>query len=100
MGGDGLWNVHVHVDDVGAAIEAGIAAGRLHRVRVTHFAEQLAELRHRPPPAPADASSPSPPGPGWPACSRSRPPSYRVVPGGGPPPGQLLEAITVSGAAG
>src|SRR6185295_7165512 len=28
VGGDGLWNVHVHVDDVGAAIEAGIEAGR------------------------------------------------------------------------
>ena len=23
VGGEGLWNVHVHVDDVGAAIEAG-----------------------------------------------------------------------------
>jgi DAK2 domain fusion protein YloV len=42
VGGDGLWNVHVHVDDVGAAIEAGIEAGRPHRVRVTHFAEQVA----------------------------------------------------------
>jgi len=42
VGGDGLWNVHVHVDDVGAAIEAGIAAGRPHRIRVTHFAEQTA----------------------------------------------------------
>lgn len=41
VGGDGLWNVHVHVDDVGAAIEAGIDAGRPHRVRVTHFAEQI-----------------------------------------------------------
>ena len=40
VGGDGLWNVHVHVDDVGAAIEAGLAAGRPHRVKVTHFAEQ------------------------------------------------------------
>ena len=40
VGGEGLWNVHVHVDDVGAAIEAGIAAGRPHRVKVTHFAEQ------------------------------------------------------------
>jgi len=40
VGGDGLWNVHVHVDDVGAAIEAGIVAGRPHRVKVTHFAEQ------------------------------------------------------------
>jgi fatty acid kinase len=43
VGGDGIWNVHVHVDDVGAAIEAGIEAGRPHRVRVTHFAEQVAE---------------------------------------------------------
>ena len=42
VGGDGLWNVHVHVDDVGAAIEAGIAAGRPHRIRVTHFADQVA----------------------------------------------------------
>ena len=39
VGGDGLWNVHVHVDDVGAAIEAGVVAGRPHRIRVTHFAE-------------------------------------------------------------
>jgi uncharacterized protein YyaL (SSP411 family) len=30
------------VDDVGAAIEAGIGAGRPHRVRVTHFADQVA----------------------------------------------------------
>jgi len=41
VGGDGVWNVHVHVDDVGAAIEAGIEAGKPHRVRVTHFAEQI-----------------------------------------------------------
>ena len=42
VGGDGLWNVHVHVDDVGAAIEAGVVAGRPHRIRVTHFVEQIA----------------------------------------------------------
>lgn len=42
VGGDRLWNVHVHVDDVGAAIEAGIAAGRPYRIRVTHFADQIA----------------------------------------------------------
>ena len=36
-GSDTLWNVHVHVDDAGAALEAGIAAGRPHRIRVTHF---------------------------------------------------------------
>ncbi len=43
VGGDSLWNVHVHVDDVGAALEAGIEAGRPYRVRVTHFAEQLSQ---------------------------------------------------------
>jgi DAK2 domain fusion protein YloV len=34
------WNVHVHVNDVGAAIEAGVAAGRPHRISVTRFADQ------------------------------------------------------------
>lgn len=42
VGGPDLWNVHVHVDDVGAAIEAGIEAGRPYRIRVTHFADQVA----------------------------------------------------------
>jgi DAK2 domain fusion protein YloV len=37
VGGDGLWNVHVHVDDAGAAIEAGLEAGRAYRIRVTHL---------------------------------------------------------------
>lgn len=44
VGGDGLWNVHVHVDDVGAAVEAGIEAGRPYRIRVTHFAEQVERM--------------------------------------------------------
>jgi len=39
VGGEDLWNVHVHVDDVGAAIEAGIEAGRPHRIVVTHFGD-------------------------------------------------------------
>ncbi len=38
VGGDPLWNVHVHVDDAGAAIEAGMAAGRPHRIRITYLA--------------------------------------------------------------
>ncbi|MFD8011371.1 DAK2 domain-containing protein [Streptomyces sp. NPDC058955] len=49
VGGDGLWNVHVHVDDAGAAVEAGIEAGRPHRIRITHFASAA------PAPAPAEA---------------------------------------------
>lgn len=34
-GGGGLWNVHVHTDDAGAAIDAGTAVGHAHRIRVT-----------------------------------------------------------------
>src|SRR4030095_6223194 len=40
-GGLPVWNVHVHVNDVGAAIEAGIRAGRPHRISVTRFADQM-----------------------------------------------------------
>jgi len=36
------WNVHVHVNDVGAAIEAGVQAGRPHRIAVTRFEDQVA----------------------------------------------------------
>ncbi|MFC7938370.1 DAK2 domain-containing protein [Streptomyces sp. NPDC057387] len=39
VGGDGLWNVHVHVDDAGAAVEAGVEAGRPYRIRITHFGQ-------------------------------------------------------------
>jgi uncharacterized protein len=37
--GDGLWNVHVHVNDVGAAIEAGVRAGQPSRITVVRFAD-------------------------------------------------------------
>ncbi|NJQ04525.1 DAK2 domain-containing protein [Streptomyces lonarensis] len=37
VGGDGLWNVHIHTDDPGAAVEVGVEAGRPHRIRVTHL---------------------------------------------------------------
>ena len=45
VGGGGLWNVHVHTDDVGAAVEAGVEAGRPHRIRITDLRRQAAELR-------------------------------------------------------
>lgn len=35
--GDGGWSVHVHCADAGAAVEAGLDAGRLHRIRVSSF---------------------------------------------------------------
>lgn len=34
------WHVHVHVNDVGAAIEAGVEAGRPHQITVSRFADQ------------------------------------------------------------
>ncbi|MFC1414575.1 DAK2 domain-containing protein [Streptacidiphilus sp. N1-12] len=48
VGGEGLWNVHVHVDDPGAAVEAGIEAGRPHRIRITHFASAAASAAVNP----------------------------------------------------
>jgi DAK2 domain fusion protein YloV len=44
VGGGGLWNVHVHTDNIGASIEAGIEAGRPHRIAVTDLVEQQRHL--------------------------------------------------------
>jgi dihydroxyacetone kinase-like predicted kinase len=100
VGGDGLWNVHVHVDDVGAAIEAGITAGRPHRIRVTHFAEQVAGSRHRLSTRTGRSVVAVAAGPGLAELFESA--GAIVVPGGPgqrPSTGQLLEAITACGAA-
>jgi uncharacterized protein len=43
VGGDGMWNCHVHTNDVGAAIEAGIDAGRPRSIRVTDLVDQVEE---------------------------------------------------------
>ena len=43
VGHDDLFNVHVHVNDVGAAVEAGVEAGRPSRITVTRFADQTGE---------------------------------------------------------
>ena len=45
VGGDGIWNCHIHTDDIGAAIEAAVEAGRPRRIRVTDLAEQVEEER-------------------------------------------------------
>ena len=45
VGGDRLWNVHVHVDDAGAAIEAAMRAGRPYRIRITHLEPVVAPTR-------------------------------------------------------
>ncbi|MGV9276651.1 DAK2 domain-containing protein [Streptomyces griseosporeus] len=55
VGGDGLWNVHVHVDDAGAAVEAGVEAGRPYRIRITHFGAGDAHTARGERPAPERA---------------------------------------------
>ena len=35
VGGDGIWNCHIHTDDIGAAIEAAVDCGRPRQIRVT-----------------------------------------------------------------
>ena len=101
VGGDGLWNVHVHVDDVGAAVEAGIEAGRPHRVRVTHFAEQL-ERRTTPRSVQRTGRAVVVVAAGAGLGDLFVQAGATVVPGGAgrrPSTGQLLEAITSAGAA-
>ena len=102
VGGDGLWNVHVHVDDVGAAIEAGIAAGRPHRIRVTHFAEQVAAARGRRTPTRTGRQVVAvAAGPGLAALFEEAGATVVVGgPGNRPSTGMILEAIRACGAAG
>ena len=62
VGGDGIWNCHIHTDDIGSAIEAGIAVGRPHRIQVTDLLDQAAEHSESfsAPAPPADDGGPSP----------------------------------------
>ncbi|MCW2867009.1 MAG: Dak phosphatase, partial [Marmoricola sp.] len=100
VGGEGLWNVHVHVDDVGAAVEAGIRAGRPRRIAVTHFAEQDARHRERRAPDHARALVMVAAGPGLVDLYRSA--GAEVVEGGPgrrPSTGDLVRAIEATGCA-
>ena len=42
VGGDGTYNCHIHTDLPGPAIEAGITAGRPHRLEITDLLDQAA----------------------------------------------------------
>ncbi len=104
VGGDGIWNCHIHTDDIGAAVEAGIAAGRPHRIAVTDLLDQAAEhsesfaaaeaAKQADPgpsldPGPSDGPSPSP-SPhlsAGPSPSLSPGPSPSLDPGPNPSPG-------------
>ena len=45
VGGDGLYNCHIHTDNIGAAVEAALDAGRPRNIRVTDLTEQVIEER-------------------------------------------------------
>ncbi|WP_446040618.1 DAK2 domain-containing protein [Streptomyces sp. SID1121] len=89
VGGDGLWNVHIHVDDAGAAVEAGVEAGRPYRIRITHFgaAERAPEQVQR-------AVVAVVPGEGLAGlCSEAGATTVLARPGEPPASGELVEAI-------
>jgi DAK2 domain fusion protein YloV len=45
VGGDGIFNCHIHTDDIGPAIEAAIEIGRPSKIRVTDLLEEVEEER-------------------------------------------------------
>jgi DAK2 domain fusion protein YloV len=74
VGGDGLFNCHIHTNDIGAAVEAGIDAGRPQRIRVTDLEEQVEEER-------------------WVRESVGAPGAGPSVEGAGPPPTTSVVAV-------
>ncbi|MGH9271286.1 MAG: DAK2 domain-containing protein, partial [Ilumatobacteraceae bacterium] len=77
VGGDGLWNCHVHTNDIGAAIETALELdGRPKAIRVTDLFEEVAAehaireaaiVAGRPTPLPTEPVEPDEPaGPGEP----------------------------------
>lgn len=93
--GGGTWNVHVHVNDVGAAVEAGVVAGRPHRISVTRFADQVAPVS---PAVAADGRAAVVVATGAGIAELFGGEGATVVPGN-PSTGELLDAIRATGAA-
>lgn len=90
VGGDGLWNVHVHVDDAGAAVEAGVEAGRPYRIRITHFGARTAPPQERAGRAVVAVL----PGEGLAAlCAEAGATTVLARPGEPPASGELLDAV-------
>lgn len=88
------WNVHVHVNDVGAAIEAGVDAGRPSRIAVVRFAEP--DLRAARAGAGAGVVLAVAPGAGLAHLFEAE--GVRVVEGAPPAVEDVLTAIRESGA--
>ncbi|MBE1487788.1 DAK2 domain-containing protein [Plantactinospora soyae] len=97
-GGTATWNVHVHVNDVGAAIEAGVVAGRPYQISVTRFEDQVPEPVAVPVPTPGTperAAVVVAAGPGLAAIFTAE---GATVVDGNPSAGELLDAIRSTGA--
>ena len=45
VGGDGVWNCHIHTDEIGPAVEAALDAGRPRSIRVTDLLDEVEEER-------------------------------------------------------
>ena len=43
VGGEGLYNCHIHTDNIGAAIEAALDAGRPRQIRITDLLDEVVE---------------------------------------------------------
>lgn len=92
VGGDRLWNIHVHVDEPGPAVEAGVEAGRPYRIRITSLTNVTAPSRH------GRGVVAVTPGPGLAALLESV--GATVVAGGAgrrPSPAELLAAMRRAG---
>lgn len=87
--GAGTWKVHVHTGDVGAAIEAGIAAGRPYRIEVVALPPR--------PPDPRRASVVMASGPGLAEVFRAE--GVAVVADPDPTPAGVVATIRATGAA-
>jgi DAK2 domain fusion protein YloV len=69
VGGDGLWNCHIHTNDVGAAIESALEIGRPSRIRVSDLDDQVEEERWVRESVGAPGAGPSAEGAGPPATT-------------------------------
>ncbi|MEQ4302392.1 DAK2 domain-containing protein [Plantactinospora sp. B6F1] len=97
--GVSTWNVHVHVNDVGAAIEAGVLAGRPYQISVTRFEDQFPAAAAPAEPVRSDAPERAvvvaASGPGLAAIFLAE---RATVLDGNPSAGELLAAVRSTGA--
>ncbi|GAA0801243.1 dihydroxyacetone kinase [Spirilliplanes yamanashiensis] len=88
VGDEPTWNVHVHTDDIGAAVEAGVEAGRPYRISVTRLPEPAR------PPAADKAAVVMAAGEGLAALFAAE---GAAVVGGNPSTAEVLDAIRGTG---